>query len=137
MSKLQLTIGEIRFDAALLESEAPQTCAAFLNKLPIEGQVIHARWSGEAVWFPMDHINLEVELENATSHPSKGDLLYYPGMISEKEMLIPYGSSAFGSKVGQLQGNHFAKIVGGVDNLVEMGKKVLWDGAQRIRITSE
>ena len=49
-------------------------------------------------------------------------------------MLIPYGSALFGSKVGQLRGNHFATIVEGADELREMGDKVLFEGAQEIVI---
>ena len=82
----------------------------------------------------MEQIGIEVPAENQTSHPSRGDLLYYPGGISEKELLIPYGSAFFVSKVGQLQGNHFASIVEGLEKLSEMGHKVLWEGAQPIKI---
>ena len=133
-TRILIDIGGMDFIAELLEEEAPETCRAILEALPIKGKVIQARWSGEAVWFPMDALGIEVVQENATCHPSRGDLLYYPGGISEKEMLIPYGSALFSSKVGQLQGNHFATIVEGTDRLGEMGNKVLWDGAQNIRI---
>jgi len=132
--RIQMRIGRFLFTVALHEEEAPKTCAAILSVLPITGKVIHARWSGEAVWLPMDRFRIQIGLENATSHPSRGDLLFYPGFISEKEMLIPYGSTCFASKVGQLEGNHFASIVDGVERLGEMGQKVLWEGAQRIRI---
>nr|NIN68399.1 DUF3830 family protein [Anaerolineae bacterium]NIN98490.1 DUF3830 family protein [Anaerolineae bacterium]NIQ81389.1 DUF3830 family protein [Anaerolineae bacterium] len=73
-------------------------------------------------------------LENQTSHPGKGELLYYPGGISEKEILIPYGSACFASKGGQLPGSHFATIVEGAEWLAEMGEKTLWEGAQEIII---
>ena len=132
--RLNITIGGIPFAAELLEEEAPETCRAFLRALPIRGRVIQARWSGEAAWLPMDEWGIEVPPENHTSHPSRSDLLYYPGGISEKEMLIPYGSAFFGSKVGQLRGNHFATIVEGADGLREMGDKVLFEGAQEIVI---
>jgi hypothetical protein len=135
--RLKITIGGIPFVAKLLEDEAPETCRAMIAALPIEGRVIQARWSGEAAWLPMDGLGIEVPLENATSHPSRGDLLYYPGGISEKELLIPYGSACFGSRVGQLHGNHFATIVEGAERLGEMGRKVLWEGAQEIRIKAE
>lgn len=135
MSKrIKITIGGIPFLANLLEDEAPETCQAFLETLPIVGRVIQARWSGEAVWLPMNYWGIDVPFENHTSHPNRGDLLYYPGGISEKEMLIPYGSAFFSSKVGQLQGNHFASIVEGSERLEEMGKKALWEGAQKIQI---
>jgi hypothetical protein len=132
--KLRISIGDYTFIAELHLEEAPETCRGFLAALPIEGRVIQARWSGEAVWFPMDDYGIEAPQENATIHPAKGDLLYYPGGISEKEMLIPYGSSIFGSKVGNLRGNHFATIVEGAEELREMGEKTLWKGAQRILI---
>ena len=131
---MRIIIGNHTFIAELHVEEAPETCRGFLASLPIEGKVIQARWSGEAVWFPMNEFGIEAPQENATIHPSKGDLLYYPGGISEKEMLIPYGSSIFGSKVGHLRGNHFATIVEGADELREMGEKTLWGGAQRIII---
>jgi hypothetical protein len=130
---LRIEIGGIEFRARLLE-EAPRTCQAILAVLPIEGEVIQARWSGEAAWLPMDQWGIDVPLENHTSHPSRGDLLYYPGGVSEREMLITYGSALFSSRVGQLQGNHFATIVEGAENLAEMGRRVLWEGAQRILI---
>jgi hypothetical protein len=136
MTNIVLRIRDARFEARLLEAEAPKTCAAFLTHLPIEGKVIHARWSGESVWFPMDAVGIEVPAENQTCHPSRGDLLYYPGGLSEKELLIPYGSAIFSSKVGLLQGNHFAVVTEDLDKLPEIGKKVLWEGAQKIRIES-
>ena len=134
MAEILLMIGELRFTAKLLEADAPKTCRAFLSKMPIEGKVIHARWSGESVWFPMEQIGIEVPPENQTIHPSRGDLLYYSGGISEKELLITYGSAIFSSKVGELQGNHFASITSGLDDLSSMGRKTLWEGAQTIRI---
>ncbi|MGW8178333.1 MAG: DUF3830 family protein, partial [bacterium] len=54
--------------------------------------------------------------------------------VSEKEILIPYGSACFASKFGLLPGNHFATIVEGVELLEKMGEQVLWEGAQSIRI---
>jgi hypothetical protein len=130
---LRIGIGGLEFKAKLLE-EAPRTCEAILAALPIEGRLIQARWSGEAAWLPMDPWGMEVPLENHTSHPSRGDLLYYPGGVSEREMLITYGSALFSSRVGQLQGNHFATIIEGAERLAEMGRRVLWEGAQRILI---
>jgi hypothetical protein len=137
LRRLKITIGSIPFEAELHEKVAPNTCKAIQEKLPIRGKAIQARWSGEAAWLPMDLWEIEVPFENATSHPSRGDLLYYPGGISEKELLIPYGSTLFSSKVGQLQGNHFASIVEGIDRLEDMGRKILWEGAQEIIIETK
>ena len=45
---------------------------------------------------------------------------------------MPYGSCAFNSKVGQLAGNHFITLESGLDDLAELGRQVLWNGAQAV-----
>jgi hypothetical protein len=70
--------------------------------------------------------------ENHTSYPAAGQLLLYPGGISETEVLFPYGSTSFASKAGPLAGNHFATIEEGRALLSELGRRVLYEGAQEI-----
>ena len=132
MTNLKITAGGFIFKARLEEENAPTTCSAFLKLLPYKNKIIHVRWSGEAVWIPLGDFNLGVGYENHTSHPSKGEILLYPGGISETEILLPYGSTCFSSKMGQLAGNHFLTIIEGKEKLPELGKKVLWEGAQDI-----
>jgi Protein of unknown function (DUF3830) len=117
--------------------DAPKTVAAFLALLPYTEKVIHVRWSGEACWVPLGEFKLEtngqpVGFENHTSHPSVGDILFYPGGYSETELLIAYGGCSFASKMGPLAGNHFLTIVEGKENLRDFGTKVLWEGAQPV-----
>jgi hypothetical protein len=105
--------------------------------LPYRQKIIHVRWSGEGCWVPLGEFKLEndgaaVGFENHTSHPSVGDILFYPGGYSETEILIAYGSCCFASKMGQLAGNHFLTIVEGKEKLREVGVKVLWEGAQDV-----
>jgi hypothetical protein len=38
--------------------------------------------------------------------------------------------------VGQLAGNHFLTLVSGLELLPELGRRVLWEGAQPIRIAA-
>ena len=47
---------------------------------------------------------------------------------------VPYGATRFASKVGQLAGNHFATVTTGAEQLAELGRLVLWEGAQDFRI---
>jgi len=82
----------------------------------------------------MGEQNLGLDFENHTSHPAPGMLLLYPGGISETELLFPYGSTMFASKVGQLAGNHFATLTQGQEQLPEIGRVTLWEGAQDITI---
>jgi hypothetical protein len=132
MTMLKITAGPFEFAAKLEEDAAPQTCAAFTKLLPYRQKIIHARWSGEACWIPLGDFNLGIEHENHTSHPSRGDILFYPGGISETEILFTYGSACFASKMGQLAGNHFLTVVEGHAHLPELGRLVLWEGAQNI-----
>jgi len=132
MSMLRIKAGPYQFTARLEEQSAPQTCSAFGKLLPLANKIIHVRWSGEAVWVPLGEFNLGVPYENHTSHPSRGEMLFYPGSMSEAEILIPYGSTCFSSKVGQLAGNHFLTVLEGFENLPELGRLVLWGGAQDI-----
>src|SRR3954451_15405095 len=121
MKLLRITVGEtFVYTARLEEQAAPETCAAFAKLLPYRQKIIHARWSGEACWIPLGDFQLGVGYENHTSHPSRGDILFYPGGISETEILFPYGSACFASKMGQLAGNHFLTIVEGHLYLAEL-----------------
>jgi hypothetical protein len=130
---LEIAVGEYRFAARLEGEAAPQTVAAFRRLLPLESRLIHVRWSGESCWIPFGELEVGVGPENATSYPAPGELLLYPGGISETELLFPYGPTCFASKAGQLAGNHFATIVEGTERLAELGPKVLWEGAKPIR----
>jgi Protein of unknown function (DUF3830) len=134
MKTLEMTIGPLRFVLRLETEKAPTTCAAVCALLPIEAKAIQARWSGEAAWAPIDDIPLQVDFENATSHPAPGEILLYPGGYSEREILLPYGGTCFASKLGQLAGNHFATVIEGNEQLAEMGRLVLWEGAQPLVI---
>jgi hypothetical protein len=132
MSTLHITVGPFAFTARLEEEVAPKTCAAFRGLLPYRQKLIHARWSGEACWIPLGEFALGVGFENHTSHPAPGEVLWYPGGFSETELLFPYGATMFASKLGQLAGNHFLTITAGREQLRELGRMVLWQGAQDI-----
>ncbi len=130
---LEISAGPYHFTARFESEAAPRTVAAFRKLLPLRTKLIHARWSGEATWIPFGDLDVGVGEENATRYPAPGQLLLYPGGASETEILIPYGTAAFGSQAGPLHGNHFATIVDGVDQLRELGRKTLWEGAQEIQ----
>jgi hypothetical protein len=129
---IEIEAAGFRFLARWEEEDAPQTVAAFRRILPIEDRIIHCRWSGESNWIPWGERELGVGPENATSYPAPGQLLLYPGGISETELLFPYGHCCFASKAGQLAGNHFATVVEGAEQLATLGRLTLWEGAQPI-----
>jgi hypothetical protein len=132
MTVLHIKAGPYDFEAEMLLEAAPETCASFGRLLPYRQQIIHVRWSGEGCWIPLGDFDFGLGYENATSHPAPGEIILYPGGLSETEILLAYGSVDFSSKVGQLAGNHFLTITKGRENLRELGKLCLWKGAQDI-----
>ncbi len=133
MTKLKITAGPYVFEGRLETELAPATCESFLSRLPFESHVVHVRWSGEGVWIPLGEYDFKVTYENHTSFPAPGQVILYPGGISETEILLAYGGVRFASKVGQLAGNHFLTLTSGLENLYPLGRKTLWEGAQTIR----
>ncbi len=132
MSAIRITAGPYGFLARFEDAAAPVTCALFRALLPYRERIIHVRWSGEACWIPLGATEFAVGFENHTSYPAPGQILLYPGGISETEILLGYGAVRFASKVGQLAGNHFLTITQGQENLAALGALTLWSGAQPI-----
>ena len=130
---LEIACAGFSFRARLDEEGAPRTVAAFRRLLPLESRIVHVRWSGEAGWIPFGDLDLGLGPENATCYPNPGEIVLYPGGVSETELLLAYGYVSFASKAGPLAGNHFATIVEGVEHLRELGRRFLWEGAQEIR----
>jgi len=131
MSRIRITAGDHVF-VAETNPAAPKTVAAFMALLPYRQKIIHCRWSGEACWIPLGEFDLKTGFENHTSHPSVGDILFYPGGYSETEILVAYGSACFSSKMGQLAANHFLTVVENRQDLRKLGVEVLWGGAKDI-----
>jgi Protein of unknown function (DUF3830) len=132
MTRLHITAGPYSFAARFEDTAAPRTCAKFRTLLPYHQRIIHVRWSGEACWIPLGDFDLGLAPENHTSYPAPGQILLYPGGISETEILLGYGACRFASKAGQLAGNPFLTIVEGLENLRPLGEMTLWQGAQPI-----
>jgi len=137
MPKIRLTAGAYTFLGHLETGLAPRTCAAFLKHMPFASRIIHVRWSGEGVWMPLGDFDFGVGFENNTCYPAPGQIVLYPGGVSETEILLAYGAVNFASKAGQLSGNHFMTLTTGIENLQSLGRKTLWEGAQDVRIALE
>ncbi|GJL83475.1 MAG: hypothetical protein DHS20C01_31090 [marine bacterium B5-7] len=120
------------FNTTFEETRSPQTCELFRTMMPFEGEIIHVRWSGEAVWIPLGDKEFSVGYEDATSYPAPGQVLLYPKGKSETEILIAYGCVQFASKAGTLAGNHFATITSDLEKLRKIGVSTLWEGRKSI-----
>jgi hypothetical protein len=129
---ITITAGPYSFQAEFEDRSAPRTCAMFRSLLPYSERIIHVRWSGEACWIPLGDHDFGVGPEDPTSYPAPGQVILYPGGVSETEILIAYGPCRFASKAGQLAGNPLLRITAGLENLHPLGRLTLEQGAQPI-----
>jgi Protein of unknown function (DUF3830) len=135
---LDLVIGGEPFVARLRWDLAPQSCQRLLALLPYSGEVVHARWSGEAMWSPLGPAWPRGEIlapENATQYPKPGEILLYADELSEPELLIPYGSCRFASKEGTLEGNPVLVVEKDLARLAQPGADTLRRGAQKVSMS--
>ena len=133
MGTVNVDVGDLHFSGQWV-AEAPKTVSVIRAMLPLVSRLIHVRWSGEGCWIPFGDEHLDLQPERATSHPAPGHMIVYPGGTSECEILLAYGSVDFSSIVGQLWGNHFLTLTEGLEQRLEIGRRVLWDGAQPVTI---
>lgn len=136
MTLVNVTIGDRDLVGRLEEDLAPRTCGLFRSLLPYVDELIHVRWSGEGCWIPMGANHYDLPWENHTSYPRPGQFIFYPGGVSETEILLAYGEVCFSSRFGQLPGNHFLTVVEGAQQLADIGRATLRGGAQPIRFSA-
>ena len=132
-----VSLGPTRFRARVESAQALASCRALIGLLPYCGTVLHARWSGEAVWSPLGAAwpgNATLPQENATGQPRPGQLLLYAGHQSEPEILLAYGETRFAGNSGPLLGNPVLTILERLDELARVGRSILESGASTLRI---
>ncbi|HEV2112372.1 MAG TPA: DUF3830 family protein [Gammaproteobacteria bacterium] len=137
LPSLSIKIGAESFPARLRQDLAPRSCDCLRALLPYAGSVIHARWSGEALWAPLAAVmppDLVLPRENARNQPAPGEILLYAGELSEPELLITYGTSRFACQAGTLHGNPVLTIEDRLDRIAQLAHQVLWNGAMTLRI---
>jgi hypothetical protein len=133
---VDVSVEPFALKARLEVERTPATAAYFLSQLPIHKHLIHVRWSGEGCWIPLGATHAALPWENHGLAPAPGEFLFYPGGISEAEILLAYGEVRFASKFGPLVGNHFLTVIEGTEHLNEIGRRALWQGALPISFFS-
>lgn len=127
------------FVARLLAAEAPKTCATILKRLPLAYRFHHSIVSGEAlVTLPPD-LTVERENQRVAGVPA-GTLAFLvrdePVRVPD-EIYIAYGLFiSRGLTVDMKQPvNIFARIEAKLDELRQVGRRVLMEGAETVRLS--
>ena len=137
ISRVRVSIGARSWQGRLRRELAPRSCALLEGLLPYQGEVLHARWSGEAVWAPLAAVwppGFVLPPERATGRPAPGQILLFGGEGRESELLLPYGPCRFASKFGRQAGNPVLSLEGAVGDLADAGEAILREGASELRI---
>lgn len=102
MREIAISIGETKFIALLLEKEAPETCKAYWDVLPIESDFHHAKIAGNEVFcsFFKPELKLPEKLENRklVAELKAGDIFGYEiglGVIYGEVAPEPYPVTVF------------------------------------------
>src|SRR4029077_1003273 len=66
LPRIVVRIGASVLQARLEPDRSPHTVDAFVARLPWRGQLVHARWSGEALWMPLGDTTLYESYEDPT-----------------------------------------------------------------------
>lgn len=127
------------FVARLLTAEAPKTCATIQRRLPFAYRFHHSIVSGQAlVTLPPD---LTVERENQrVAGVPPGTLAF---LVKDEPVLVPdeiyiaYGLFiSRGLTVDMKQPvNIFARVEEKLDELAQVGRRVLMEGAETVRFS--
>jgi hypothetical protein len=135
MRKIELIFkkGNIRAIATLLEKEAPQTCEAFWNSLPIEREAVHASWSGECIIVVPAGVRMidRLPLENETIFVAPGEIALYP---KGDELLLFYGRGQPRWRTGPTVVNVFAKIIENLEEFAKQCRKMIKTGSETLII---
>jgi hypothetical protein len=131
--------------AELFEREAPRTCEAIWKALPLEGELIHAMWSGPETYFPIDP-SIRVEPEHQSVNPLPGEIGYYSlsgGRIvgwpdDFAEVAFFYGRGSRPSMpTGPVAMNVFARIVENLEGFSAVCARIHREGVQKFRMSRE
>jgi hypothetical protein len=140
--------------AELLEKDAPRTCEAVWQALPLGGDAYHAKYARNEVYTMVERFaDSEPGLENPTVTPIPGDVMYFsfsggmldrafkeekgiaalPGVI---DLAIFYGRNnlLLNGDVGWVPGSVYATITEGLDRMAEACNDVWRSGGAGERL---
>jgi len=123
------------FSAKLLEAEAPNTCKKITESLPFSYTFHQSIVSGQAIVALPPHLTVEPENQRTVGVPP-GSLCFLvndPPRNVPDEIYISYGPY-FVSRCStidfQQPVNIFAQIESDLDRLMDVGKRILMEGAE-------
>jgi hypothetical protein len=153
--KITLEKRDVSCIARLLDDEAPRTCDAVWNALPLAGDAFHAKYARNEVYAMVPRFAQEaIGPENTTVTPIPGDVMYFDfaagmldrayrehvgidGMPGVVDLAIFYGRNnlLLNADIGWVVGNVWATIVEGLDEMAPACNDVWLNGCAGERLS--
>jgi hypothetical protein len=130
-----------RVRAVLFLDRAPKTCEAILEALPHEAEVLHARWAGREIFFPLT-LPGRPPMEHQTNRVSAGDVIYFrewEGLYEPtgfETMGLFYAAEIVRDWRGDARANHVGRVLAeDLPTLETIGLRVWRSGGERVRVS--
>jgi hypothetical protein len=132
--RIRLSVDGVEAIAELHEDIAPKATAAFWEALPLDRDLVPAKWSGRACFIhpgqgPMNAVQ---ELENPVTSIYPGTIVMRP---RGSEVLISYGEAEYRWAIGTDYVSRLAKIVENRAAFLDVLSRTHDEGAKRITIS--
>jgi hypothetical protein len=135
---MTIELDGVKVKAKLLH-EAPHTSNALSKALPFEAQALHARWCGEALYFPVEKPELlrVRDMENEAWLMPPGSVIFVSGVCesSEGEIMVSYGEAQMLNPGGAKCGTRVAQIEDLTGEFLEKCKSLKKEGTKTIRFS--
>lgn len=107
--KIEITLGDEKAKATLLEEMSPKTVAALLKKLPVEGDATNDTWGGQVTRLHTK-IDLGSDADGAETHKHLSWIGYVYYLPTKKELRVAYGENDLRDVTGALPAIPVAQI---------------------------
>jgi hypothetical protein len=130
MRRILVEFEDHAFEAVLLDEQAPVTCDNLWNALPLEGPVTNTTWSGDMLrlWVTIPE---PAERENLSQLQNPGDIIF---VHKWNGLRFVYGQARMQGPSGAHPTPLIGRMLGGVAELAALGRRVEWEGTQRVRV---
>jgi hypothetical protein len=118
--------------ASLFDEGVPATAAAFVRRLPLEIGMVHVAWSGDMLMGAEKLPLGELEKENVTRLPQRGDVGFDP---LHDELTITYGTAECRLPSGENTICVFGSIVENLPAFASFARARRFEGVGMLRIT--
>ncbi|MCY3555799.1 MAG: DUF3830 family protein [Gemmatimonadetes bacterium] len=140
--RLSFVNEDVSVEAEMLEDEAPRTCQAVWDALPLVEEGIHAVYSGSEIAYFLSE-DMVIPPENLTSCTLPGDICYYRlesglmhGLLDGITELCWFDGRDGRPNMpdGPVSVNLFARMVGDASEFFEVCYRIRREGMKRVRI---